>query len=333
MQLSKIASTFSKGRLVTSLFWRNRESISCVIPSRKLWFAVTADGSSGFQAERDRYHLYVSLACPWAHRATFIRAMKGLENAISLSVVDWLLIKGQGWKFTDLKPRCTLDPVNNCAYLKEIYHIASAEYHGNITVPLLWDKKQNTIVSNESSEILRMLNSEFNEYCDTSEHAQINLYPDDLQKDIDELNVWIYRDINNGVYRAGFAKSQEAYDGAVFKVFDALDEIEQILSQKRYLTGSRFTEVDVRLFTTLIRFDMVYYSHFKCSKKRVADYPNIWGYVRDIYQMPGIADTVDFEHIRKHYMESHLSINPTGIVSVQPELDFMQPHGRETLSP
>jgi len=205
------------------------------------------------------------------------------------------------------------------------------DYSSNITVPVLWDKKQKTIVNNESSEIIRMFNTEFNAFCETPEQKELNFYPEDLRTEIDAMNEWIYPQINNGVYRAGFAKTQEAYDIAVREVFAGLDKVEGILSQRRYLTGKRFTEADIRLFTTLIRFDMVYVGHFKCNKKRVMDYPNIWNYVREIYQMPGVAGTVDAEHVQKHYQASHKSINPLSIVAIGPDLDFSQPHNRDRL--
>ncbi|XP_064617664.1 glutathionyl-hydroquinone reductase YqjG-like isoform X2 [Liolophura sinensis] len=293
--------------------------------------SITADGSSGFKAEAGRYHLYVSLACPWAHRVLIVRRLKGLQDVISHTVVDWLLTE-KGWNFTDQKPKCSLDTVNNCQYLREIYALANPAYGGNITVPCLWDKQKRTIVNNESSEIIRMFNTEFNEFCKTPEQRALNLYPEDLRGEIDQLNAWIYPEINNGVYKSGFAQSQEAYDAAVRVLFSALDKVESVLSKKRYLTGSRFTEADVRLFTTLVRFDMVYVGHFKCNKKRIIDYPNIWPYVREIYQMPGVADTVDPQHIMCHYQQSHKTINPFGIVAIGPDLDFTQPHGREKMA-
>lgn len=288
---------------------------------------VTADGSSGFLAEADRYHLYVSLACPWAHRTLITRKLKGLENAISYTVVDWFL-GTEGWTFTDSKPKCSLDTVNGCRTLREVYNLSNPEYSGKVTVPVLWDKKKKTLVNNESSEIIRMFTKEFNAFCATEEQKELDLYPDHLSEKIEELNGWIYPNINNGVYRAGFATSQEAYDAAVRDVFNALDKVEDILSKSRYLTGNTITEADVRLFTTLVRFDMVYVGHFKCNKKRIIDYPNIWGYLRDLYQTSGIGETVDAEHIQKHYQQSHVKINPYGIVAIGPDLDFNQPHGR-----
>ncbi|XP_020611075.1 uncharacterized protein LOC110049612 [Orbicella faveolata] len=289
---------------------------------------VTADGSSGFAAEPNRYHLYVSLACPWAHRTLIVRKLKGLEDVISFTVVDWFL-GDEGWSFTDSKPKCTLDTVNGCRLLREVYQISEPGYTGRVSVPVLWDKQKKTVVNNESSEIIRMLNKEFNAFCATEEQKKLDLYPDHLKDKIEELNGWIYPNINNGVYRSGFATSQEAYDSAVKDVFNALDKVEAILSKSRYLTGNTITEADVRLFTTLVRFDMVYVGHFKCNKKRIMDCPNMWGYLRDLYQTSGIGETVDPEHIQKHYQQSHLKINPYGIVAIGPDLDFNKPHGRQ----
>ncbi|XP_069139213.1 glutathionyl-hydroquinone reductase YqjG-like [Argopecten irradians] len=290
-----------------------------------------ADGSSGFPSEAGRYHLYVSLACPWAHRTLIVRKLKGLEDVISCDVVDWFM-DGHGWSFTNKKQDCTLDTVNGCSRMREVYHKANPDYGGRITVPVLWDKQKKTIVNNESSEIIRMLNTEFNAFCTTVEQRKLDLYPENLRKEIDALNEWIYPMINNGVYRSGFARAQEAYDVAVREVFQGLDKVEGILSKSRYLTGSTLTEADIRLFTTLIRFDKVYVGHFKCNKKRIVDYPNMWGYLRDLYQIPGVADTVNFEHITKHYMASHESINPTRIVSIGPDIDFNTPHVREAMA-
>lgn len=292
---------------------------------------ITADGSTGFKAEAGRYHIYVSLACPWAHRTLIVRKMKGLEDVISVMVVDWFLTE-KGWSFTDQKPKCSLDTINNCEFLREVYQKTDPDYKGKVTVPTLWDKVRKTIVNNESSEIIRMLNTEFNAFCKTQEQRDIDIYPENLRTKIDELNSWIYPNINNGVYRCGFARSQEAYDEAVQQLFEHLDKVEGILSKSRYLTGSNFTEADIRLFTTLVRFDWVYQVHFKCNKKKLTQYPNIWGYTRDIYQSWGIGETVDREHIIKHYFYSHETINPFRIVAVGPDLDFMEPHGREKLA-
>ncbi|XP_055954733.1 glutathionyl-hydroquinone reductase YqjG isoform X2 [Patella vulgata] len=291
---------------------------------------ITADGSSGFEAEAGRYHLYVSLACPWACRTLMVRALKGLEDAIPLTVVDWFLGE-KGWSFTDQKPKCTLDTVNGCNYLREVYNLADPDYSGNITVPCLWDKQKKTVVNNESSEIIRMFNTEFNTFCKTDDQKKLNFYPSNLRAEIDELNSWIYPQINNGVYRSGFAKSQEAYDVAVTDVFSGLEKVEDILSKRRYLTGPCLTEADVRLFTTLIRFDSVYHTHFKCNKKRMVDYKNLFGYICDIYQIPGIAQTVDMDHIVNHYYQSHGAINPYRIVPIGPDNGYNSPHNRDKM--
>ncbi|XP_063963618.1 glutathionyl-hydroquinone reductase YqjG-like [Lytechinus pictus] len=287
---------------------------------------ITADGE--YQPELGRYHLYVSLACPWAHRTLILRKLKGLEDAIGVTVVDWFM-GDKGWFFSDDKPKASLDTVNNCKYLREVYEIASPDYSGRITVPVLWDKKNKTIVNNESSEIIRMLNKEFNTFSATKGQQELDLCPPDLLRDIDEVNSWIYENINNGVYRCGFATSQEAYDEAAVKLFAALDRAEEVLSKSRYLCGDRLTEADIRLFTTLVRFDTVYAHHFKCNKKRIVDYPNLWGFTRDIFQIPGVSETVDQEHIQKHYQVSHNSINPHRIVAIGPDLDFNSQHGRD----
>jgi putative glutathione S-transferase len=286
--------------------------------------AIATDGSTAFVPEADRYHLYVSLACPWAHRTLIVRRMKGLEDAISVDVVDPLL-PPTGWTFDQNVPGATGDRVNDRETLREVYLQARPDYEGVVTVPVLWDKQTGAIVNNESSEIIRMLNAEFQ---DIAAHPEVDLYPLPLRAEIDELNEWIYRDINNGVYRSGFARKQRAYSRAVQGLFAGLDRVEAILAEKRYLCGDSFTEADVRLFTTLVRFDSVYVTHFKCNLRRIVDYPNLWGYTREIYQMPGVAGTVDMEHIKRHYFESHRHINPSGIVPDGPELDFEQPHGR-----
>ncbi|XP_065841238.1 glutathionyl-hydroquinone reductase YqjG-like [Oscarella lobularis] len=289
---------------------------------------VKANGD--FPAESDRYHLYVSLACPWAHRTLIVRNLKGLEKILPVTVVDWLM-GADGWAFTDSKPKCSLEPYYGFGHLKELYFKAAADYAGRFTVPILWDRKRETICNNESSEIIRMLNSEFDAFSATSEQRDLDLYPSDLREKIDETNAWVYDMINNGVYKSGFATSQEAYDANVRRLFEGLDRTEEVLSKNRYICGDRLTEADVRLFTTLVRFDHVYHGHFKCNKKRLVDFPNIWAYTRDIYQMPGVGETVDMEHIRRHYMESHLQINPRGIVSIGPDLNFNEPHGRDKM--
>src|SRR5919198_909714 len=280
---------------------------------------VTADGSSGFPAEVGRYHLYVSLACPWASRTLIFRKLKGLETAISLSVVDPYMGEN-GWSFTD-GPGCIPDPIFNARYLYEIYTAAHPHYTGRVTVPVLWDKKAAIIVNNESAEIIRMFNSEF----DAFGRAEVDFYPEELRAEIDAINDFVYPNVNNGVYRCGFATTQEAYEEAFTALFAALDELEARLERARYLLGARATEADWRLFTTLVRFDAVYYSHFKCNLRRIADYPNLSRYLRELYHMPGIGETVNMNHIKQHYYRSHKAINPTGIVPLGPELEFMQP--------
>lgn len=293
---------------------------------------ITADGSAGpsgiggFKAEPNRYHLYVSLACPWAHRTMIYRKLKGLEDMISVSVVHPFMGEN-GWTFAEGEG-VVADPVLNANYLYEVYTAANPDYTGRVTVPTLWDKKTNTIVSNESSEIIRMFDSAFDE---------VGALPGDctpsaLLADIEAMNDLIYPAINNGVYRTGFATTQAAYEEAVVEIFDALDILEQRLEAQRYLTGDTITEADWRLFTTLVRFDAVYVGHFKCNIRRIIDYPNLWGYLRDLYQVPGIAETVDMDHIKEHYYGSHANINPTRIVPVGPYLDFTTPHDRERLS-
>ncbi|APY14383.1 glutathione S-transferase family protein [Brucella sp. 10RB9214] len=289
---------------------------------------VTQDGSAGptgeggFKAEPGRYHLYVSYACPWAHRTLIFRALKKLENIISVSVVDFLMAE-EGWTFYGTTGS-TGDALYGTKRLYEIYTRADPAYSGRVTVPVLWDKQRETIVSNESAEIIRMLNHAFNEFGD----ATLDFYPAALRNQIDTLNDFIYPNINNGVYRAGFATTQEAYEEAFQQVFAALDALEQKLSQQRYLAGSSLTEADWRLFTTLVRFDPVYVGHFKCNLRRLADYPNLWNYTRDLYQTPGVAETVNMEHIKGHYYRSHKTINPTGIVPAGPEIEYTAGHDR-----
>lgn len=293
---------------------------------------VTADGApgptgrGGFAAEPGRYHLYVSLACPWAHRTLILRALKGLEAMISVSVVHWRMLEN-GWTF-EPGPGVVADPVRGAHFLHQVYTAAKADYTGRVTVPVLWDCKTATIVSNESSEIIRMFNSAF----DGVGALAGDYYPADLHTEIDALNAEIYPAINNGVYRAGFATTQEAYEEAVIPLFAKLDALEERLSTRRFLTGPRLTEADIRLFTTLIRFDAVYVGHFKCNIRRLADYPALSAYTRDIYQMPQVRETVNFAHIKGHYYESHRTINPSGIVPVGPALDLDAPHGRAALA-
>jgi putative glutathione S-transferase len=289
---------------------------------------ITADGSpgvtgtGGFKAEAGRYHLYISYACPWAHRTLIFRALKGLEEMISLSVVDWYM-GADGWTFNDADG-VIQDTVNGAKFLHQIYTKANPHYNGRVTVPVLWDKKTNTIVSNESSEIIRMFNKAF----DKVGAKPGDFYPENLNTEIDALNDCIYDSVNNGVYKAGFATTQEAYGEAILHLFETLNQLEDRLRTQRYLLGSSLTEADWRLFTTLVRFDPVYVGHFKCNLKRIADYPNLSGYVRDLYQYPYIAATVRMNHIKNHYYVSHTSINPTGIVSKGPEIDYSVPHDR-----
>jgi putative glutathione S-transferase len=277
---------------------------------------VTPDGDDGFAAEKGRYHLYVSLACPWAHRTLIMRALKGLEEMIPLSVVHWLMLE-QGWTFQD-GPGVVADPIHHARYLHEVYRAADPHYSGRVTVPLLWDRKTGRIVNNESSEILRMLGSAF----DRLGAKAGDYYPEELRPMIDQLNARIYDSVNNGVYRAGFATTQEAYEEAVEPLFATLDWLEERLARSRYLCGERLTEADIRLFTTLVRFDAVYVGHFKCNLRRIVDYPNLWRYTRDIYHLPGVAQTVNLQHIKGHYYQSHRTINPTGIVPKGPVIDF-----------
>jgi len=296
-------------------------------PSFRNW--ITKDGSagpsgiSGFKAEPNRYHLYVSLACPWAHRTIIYRKLKGLEGMISMSVVN-AFMGDEGWTFAPGEG-VVADPIHNSLNVHEIYTAAQADYTGRVTVPILWDKKTNTIVSNESPEIIRMFNSAFDEVG----ALPGDFSPPELLAEIDELNEFIYPTINNGVYRVGFATTQEAYNEAVVEVFDALDTLETRLENRRYLTGNTITEADWRLFTTLVRFDAVYVGHFKCNLRRIVDYPNVWGYLRDLYQVPGIADTVAMDYIKAHYYTSHETINPTRIIPSGPLIDFNTAHGRE----
>ncbi len=292
---------------------------------------VTADGSAGptgvggFKAEANRYHLYVSLACPWAHRTTIYRKLKGLEDMISLSVVHPFM-GDKGWTFAE-GAGVIADPIVNASYLYEVYVAAKPNYTGRVTVPILWDKKTNTIVSNESSEIIRMLNSAF----DKAGATDVNFLPKALLTEIDTINEFVYSAVNNGVYKAGFATTEAAYKEAVVTLFDTLDTLEARLADQRYLLGDTITEADWRLFTTLVRFDAVYVGHFKCNIRRIVDYPNLWGYLRDLYQVPGIAETVSIEHIKAHYYTSHANINPTRIIPVGPVLDFNAAHDRAHL--
>lgn len=294
---------------------------------------VTRDGSPaegrdrGFRAEPGRYHLYVSLACPWAHRTLILRKLKRLEDVVSVDIVHHFMGEN-GWTFAT-EDGASGDTLFASKYLHQIYTRADPTYSGRVTVPVLWDKETGTIVSNESSEIIRMLNSAFDEWGD----ASVDLWPAALRDEIEAVNDRVYPSINNGVYRAGFATTQKAYEEAFDELFDALDEIEQRLSRGRYLVGARLTEADIRLFTTLVRFDAVYYGHFKCNLRQIRDYDNLSNYLRDIYQMPGIAGTVNMLHIKQHYYASHETVNPTRIVPKGPELDFDLPHDRNRFRP
>lgn len=290
---------------------------------------ITADGSpgptgsGGFQAEAGRYHLYVSMACPWAHRTLIFRKLKGLESMISVSAVNPLMVEN-AWTFAP-DEGVIADPVHGAQYMHQIYTADDPEYTGRVTVPVLWDKQQNLLVSNESAEIIRMLNSAF----DGVGAEPGDYYPEALRGEIDTLNTRVYDRVNNGVYKAGFATTQDAYEQAVLPLFETLDELDQRLSTQRYLLGEQITEADWRLFTTLIRFDAVYHGHFKCNLKQIEDYPHLASYVRELYQWPGVAETVNMKHIKEHYYRSHRTINPTGVVPAGPVLDFARPHQRE----
>jgi len=283
-------------------------------------------GGAGFAAAPGRYHLYVSLACPWAHRTLIMRALKGLENLVSVSVVHWRMLD-RGWTF-EAGPGVIADPVLGAKYLYEVYLAADRSYTGRVSTPVLWDKVKATIVSNESAEIIRMFNSAFD---DVGARCG-DYYPAALRIEIDALNERIYDTVNDGVYRCGFATTQAAYEDAVVPLFDTLSWLEARLARQRYLCGERVTEADIRLLVTLLRFDLVYYSHFKCNLRRIADYPNLSGYARDLYQMPGVAATFDAGHAKRHYYESHGTLNPSGIVPLGPAIDFDRPHARERLT-
>jgi putative glutathione S-transferase len=286
---------------------------------------ITADGSSGCPAAGDRYHLYVSYACPCAHRTLIMRALKGLEEAISVSVVDPFMGE-EGWAFSDA-PGASPDPFYDADYLREIYQRADADYTGRVTVPVLWDTRDETIVNNESAEIIRMFDTEFEEFASND----VDLYPEGYRDDVDEAIEAIYQPINNGVYRAGFAETQEAYESAIDDLFGALDYWDGVLDDQRFLCGDRMTEADICMFTTLFRFDAVYHTHFKCNVARIVDYPNLWGHAREIYQLPGVAETCNLEHVTRHYYRSHESVNPKRIVARGPRLDWDAPHGRDRL--
>ncbi len=284
-------------------------------------------GEGGFPAEAGRYHLYVSYACPWAHRTLIMRALKGLTDHIGISVVNWYM-GPRGWTF-EPGDGVIPDPQFGVQYLYELYLRADPTFSGRVTVPVLWDKARSTIVNNESAEIIRMLGSAFDDAC----AAEGDYYPQPLREEIDAINHRVYHTLNNGVYKCGFATTQDAYEEAVHPLFETLDWLEGLLRERRYLTGDAFTEADIRLFTTLARFDPVYNGHFKCNLRRLVEYPNLWAYTRDIYQHPQVRPTVNFHHIRHHYYRSQTTVNPTGIVPVGPLIDFEAPHGREHRRP
>ena len=298
-------------------------------PQFRNW--ITADGApgpsgdGGFKAEAGRYHLYVSLACPWAHRALIFRSLKGLKSMISISVVHWYMAD-KGWTFQP-GDGAVPDTVNGADYLHQVYTAAKSDYSGRVTVPVLWDKKTKTIISNESPEIIRMFNSAF----DGIGATPGDYYPEQSRTEIDTLNHRIYDAVNNGVYKAGFATTQDAYEEAIVPLFETLDWLEERLSKQHYLTGSQITEADWRLFTTLVRFDPVYVGHFKCNIRRIADYPNLSGYVRDLYQQPGVAETVNMEHIKNHYYGSHETVNPSRVVPMGPVVAYTALHDRAKL--
>ncbi|UWR07744.1 glutathione S-transferase family protein [Ruegeria sp. B32] len=291
---------------------------------------ITADGNAGpsgkdgFKAEAGRYHLYVSLACPWAHRTLIFRQIKELQDLITVSVVHPDMLD-RGWTFQTDDHGATGDALYGLDYAYQVYTRADPNYSGRVTVPILWDKVQETIVSNESSEIIRMFNSAFDEITGNTD----DYWPAEMRDAIEEVNARVYSNVNNGVYKSGFATTQEAYDAAVHPLFDTLDWLEDRLSTNRYLMGDRLTEADWRLFTTLIRFDPVYHLHFKCNRRRLIDYPNLWAYTRELYQWPGVAGTVNLHHIVRHYHYSHDSINPHRIIPINPILDYWEPHGRD----
>ncbi len=287
---------------------------------------ITADGSSGYPAAAGRYHLYIAWACPWAHRTAILRKLKGLEDVIGLSAVGSFMGE-DGWAFHD-EPGVIPDTVNGAHYLREVYARADPGYTGRVTTPVLFDKETGTIVNNESREIVRMLDTQFEDFA----ALDADFCPEGLREEIDATIDAIYEPVNNGVYRSGFATTQEAYEEAVTELFDALDGWEEVLSTRRYLCGDRITEADWCLFPTLVRFDAAYHGHFKCNLRHIVDYPNLWGYLKDLYQTPGVAETVNMDHIKKHYYQSHESINPTRIVPKGPILDLTEPHDRARLS-
>jgi putative glutathione S-transferase len=309
--------------------WDKQVSEDGEFVRKETTFRARCSASPGAEhpAEAGRYHLYVSYACPWAHRTLITRALKGLEDTISVDVVHPIL-PDTGWSFDADVDGATGDRVNGFARLRDAYDASDPDYAGAVTVPVLWDKQAGRIVNNESAEIIRFLNSEFQAF---AKHPDLDLYPETKRAEIDELNDWIYPTINNGVYRCGFAKTQSAYSRAFEELFAALDRVEAILAKQRFLTGSEITEADVRLFTTLVRFDAVYLTHFKTNLHRLIEYPAMWSFVRDVYQLPGVAGTTEMTHIKRHYFESHRGINPLGIVPDGPEIDLLASHERDRL--
>ncbi|WP_129114778.1 glutathione S-transferase family protein [Halegenticoccus tardaugens] len=283
---------------------------------------IEASPDATFPAEAGRYHLYISRACPWAHRTAMTRALKGLDDAVSLSLVEPVRID-DGWEFSAAFP----DPLYGAEYLRDIYVKADPSFTGRVTVPVLWDRETETIVNNESAEIMRMLDTEFGEVAE----RDVDLYPEGYRDDVDRIIGEIYEPINNGVYRAGFADTQEAYDDAVRGLFDALDRWENVLDGRRYLAGEVLTEADLAMFATLVRFDHVYHTHFKCNRRAIHEYPNLWNYTKELYGLPGIAETVNVEHIVRHYYESHGDVNPKRLVPIGPDIDFSEPHNRDRL--
>lgn len=287
---------------------------------------VKAEPAARFPAEAGRYHLYISWACPWAHRVAIVRKLKGLEKVIGMTAVDPIRTEEEGWAFRE-GPGHSADPINGFSFLKEAYLATQSSFEGRITVPVLWDKHAARIVSNSDDDLMRILDREFDAFTET----RLNLVPADIESSIDALNQRIYDTVNNGVYLAGFATRQEAYESAVIALFQTLDELEERLAKSRYLFGSQITETDWRLFVTLVRFDPVYHGHFKCNLRKLSEYPHLSGYLRDLYQRPGVAETVNFDHIKRHYYVTHDDINPSGIVPLGPIEDLMTPHGREAL--
>ncbi|ELZ27129.1 glutathione s-transferase [Halogeometricum pallidum JCM 14848] len=284
---------------------------------------VRDEDDAEFPAESGRYHLYISRACPWAHRAAMTRRLKGLEDAISLSVVEPVRID-DGWEFSEEYP----DPLHGEEYLRDIYVRADEDFTGRVTVPVLWDTEKETIVNNESREIMRMLNTEFDDHA----KRDVDLWPEGHREEVEEILDDIYDPINNGVYRAGFAKSQDAYEEAVDDLFDALDRWESVLEDNRFLAGDVLTEADIAMFVTLVRFDHVYHTHFKCNRRAIHEYPNLWDYAKELAQLPGVEETINLDHIKRHYYESHGDVNPSRIVATGPDIDFFESHDRDRLT-